>query len=86
MPPAAAAATQLLCYCLPVLGAWPVVFVDVDPVLLLLLSPGIAWDHVRQRLFVTGKNWPRLFEVKPEELDSRAPENQQRRRSCWIRS
>lgn len=24
---------------------------------------GIAWDAQRQRLFVTGKNWPKLFEV-----------------------
>jgi glutaminyl-peptide cyclotransferase len=25
---------------------------------------GIAWDAARQRLFVTGKLWPRLFEIK----------------------
>jgi glutaminyl-peptide cyclotransferase len=25
---------------------------------------GIAWDDENQRLFVTGKNWPKLFEVK----------------------
>jgi glutaminyl-peptide cyclotransferase len=24
---------------------------------------GIAWDAARSRLFVTGKNWPRLFEI-----------------------
>ena len=26
---------------------------------------GIAWDADGQRLFVTGKNWPRLFEIRP---------------------
>jgi glutaminyl-peptide cyclotransferase len=25
---------------------------------------GIAWDAARQRLFVTGKLWPRLFEIR----------------------
>jgi glutamine cyclotransferase len=24
---------------------------------------GIAWDSVRQRLFVTGKNWSKVFEI-----------------------
>jgi len=25
---------------------------------------GIAWDAQHDRLFVTGKNWPQLFEIK----------------------
>src|SRR5262249_25082923 len=25
---------------------------------------GIAYDAVRDRLFVTGKNWPKLFEIR----------------------
>jgi glutamine cyclotransferase len=25
---------------------------------------GIAWDSVHDRLFVTGKLWPKLFEIK----------------------
>jgi len=25
---------------------------------------GIAWDPVARRLFVTGKNWPKLFEIR----------------------
>ncbi|MGQ3113658.1 MAG: glutaminyl-peptide cyclotransferase [Brevundimonas sp.] len=25
---------------------------------------GIAWDAANRRLFVTGKNWPRLFEIR----------------------
>ena len=26
---------------------------------------GIAWDEAEGRLFVTGKNWPRLYEISP---------------------
>ncbi len=25
---------------------------------------GIAWDSARQKLYITGKNWPQLFEVR----------------------
>ena len=25
---------------------------------------GIAWDSENNRLYVTGKNWPKLFEIK----------------------
>jgi glutamine cyclotransferase len=25
---------------------------------------GIAWDSGRQRLFVTGKNWSKIYEIK----------------------
>ncbi|MNE65663.1 Glutamine cyclotransferase [compost metagenome] len=25
---------------------------------------GIAWDAANRRLFVTGKNWPSLFEIR----------------------
>ena len=25
---------------------------------------GIAWDDAKKRLFVTGKLWPRLFEIR----------------------
>ena len=25
---------------------------------------GIAWDAAGKRLFVTGKNWPQLFEIR----------------------
>jgi len=28
---------------------------------------GIAWDAAKRRLFVTGKNWPRLFEIRLEK-------------------
>ena len=32
---------------------------------------GIAWDAANRRLYLTGKNWPRLFEIAwpPEALD-----------------
>jgi glutamine cyclotransferase len=26
---------------------------------------GIAWDEKENRIFVTGKYWPKLFEIKP---------------------
>jgi len=29
------------------------------------VTNGVAWDPVRSRLFLTGKFWPRLFEVAP---------------------
>jgi glutamine cyclotransferase len=28
---------------------------------------GIAWDSQNKRIFVTGKNWPKLFEIKITE-------------------
>lgn len=31
---------------------------------------GIAWDPVGERLFVTGKYWPRLFEIELEEVSA----------------
>lgn len=34
----------------------------VDP--MTDVANGIAYDPARDRLFVTGKNWPRLFEIK----------------------
>jgi glutamine cyclotransferase len=40
-------------------GLMPPAFTSGDAVL-----NGIAWDAGRQRLFVTGKLWPRLFEVR----------------------
>lgn len=53
---------------------------------------GIAWDSDGRRLFVTGKLWPRLFEVKVVRGGragggSGGPQSkallQQARRSCW---
>jgi glutamine cyclotransferase len=32
---------------------------------------GIAYDAEHDRLFVTGKLWPKLFEIKPVKKDSR---------------
>ncbi|MDQ2762455.1 MAG: glutaminyl-peptide cyclotransferase, partial [Pseudomonadota bacterium] len=29
------------------------------------VANGIAWDAQRRRLFVTGKEWPLLFEIAP---------------------
>ena len=30
---------------------------------------GIAWDAQRKRLFVTGKLWPSLFEIRIRQLN-----------------
>ncbi len=30
---------------------------------------GIAWDEIEERLFVTGKLWPKLFKIQLVELD-----------------
>jgi glutamine cyclotransferase len=30
---------------------------------------GIAWDEASRRLFVTGKNWPKLFEIRLTEAE-----------------
>ncbi|MEY4166276.1 MAG: hypothetical protein RIR52_100, partial [Acidobacteriota bacterium] len=32
---------------------------------------GIAWDEAGQRLFVTGKLWPKLFEIRLLDRDAR---------------
>lgn len=29
---------------------------------------GIAWDEEGKRIFVTGKYWPKLFEIRPTSL------------------
>ncbi|KAF8068414.1 hypothetical protein HT031_002103 [Scenedesmus sp. PABB004] len=47
---------------------------------------GIAWDHQRQRLFVTGKYWPRVFEVVPQPLDASDPALAARKNECYLRS
>ena len=47
---------------------------------------GIAYDEASKRLFVTGKLWPRLFEVKLEQMPaarvSGSKKLRQRRQSC----
>ncbi|KAI5072002.1 hypothetical protein GOP47_0012108 [Adiantum capillus-veneris] len=30
---------------------------------------GIAWDNKQNRLFVTGKYWPKLYEIKPGRIE-----------------
>lgn len=44
---------------------------------------GIAWDDKNQRLFVTGKQWPRLFEISLIQQPQQSEESMMRiRRSC----
>jgi hypothetical protein len=47
-------------------------------------AAGIAWDHNRQRLFITGKQWPRIFEVVLQPADASSPINQQRQQACYV--
>lgn len=43
---------------------------------------GIAWDAPRRRLFVTGKYWSRLFELRLTRLDANAAANQRLAEAC----
>lgn len=45
---------------------------------------GIAWDPLRRRLFVTGKWWPRLFEVAVKAVNPHAKENKRLASRCII--
>lgn len=45
---------------------------------------GIAYDNTRKRLFVTGKYWPRIFEIVPKPLDATNAQNKQLVQSCYI--
>lgn len=54
-------------------------------VCLLVCIAGIAYDSTRKRLFITGKYWPRIFEVVPQAVD---PSNNKYSRlvsTCYIR-
>jgi hypothetical protein len=44
---------------------------------------GIAWDESRQRLFITGKYWPRVFEVVVEAANPNKQSNKQLVESCF---
>jgi glutamine cyclotransferase len=50
---------------------------------------GIAYDEASKRLFVTGKLWPRVFEVKLEHIPAArvlgSKKLRQRRQSCLAR-
>jgi glutamine cyclotransferase len=51
-------------------GLLPKVY-QLDPEAVL---NGIAYDAARDRLFVTGKLWPKLFEIKVERQASQKPQ------------
>eukprot|EP01023_Acetabularia_acetabulum_P042202 TRINITY_DN4156_c0_g2_i1.p1 TRINITY_DN4156_c0_g2~~TRINITY_DN4156_c0_g2_i1.p1 ORF type:complete len:340 (-),score=45.45 TRINITY_DN4156_c0_g2_i1:169-1074(-) len=46
---------------------------------------GIAYDKKQKRLFVTGKLWPRLFEIQVEPVHRKKHELQSIRRQCIVR-
>jgi glutamine cyclotransferase len=47
---------------------------------------GIAYDSTRKRLFVTGKYWPRIFEIVPQPLDPSNAQYQQLVRTCYVKA
>jgi hypothetical protein len=58
----------------------------------LLCTPGaaagaaaasIAYDAAGKRLFVTGKYWPRIFQITPKPLDASSTQNQQLLKTCY---
>lgn len=51
-----------------------------------VMGAGIAWDHQRQRLFITGKQWPRVFEVVPQPLDASNTAAQQAKQTCYVKT
>jgi glutamine cyclotransferase len=50
------------------------------------VAAGIAYDSTRKRLFVTGKYWPRIFEIVPQPLDPSNAQYQQLVRTCYSRA
>ena len=44
---------------------------------------GIAYDPVADRIFVTGKWWPLLFEIRPREAAPRSPEPAPESEGVW---
>lgn len=47
---------------------------------------GIAYDSTRKRVFVTGKYWPRIFEIVPQPLEASNAQYQQLVRSCYVKA
>ena len=47
-----------------------------------LTHAGIAWDAARKRLFITGKYWPRVFEVNVKLVNPNTPANKARLAAC----
>lgn len=45
---------------------------------------GIAYDVTKDRLFITGKLWPRIFEVRLNKPNQADPRLQQLRQACFI--
>lgn len=47
---------------------------------------GIAYDSTRKRMFITGKYWPRIFEIVPQPLDPNNAQYQKLKRTCYIKA
>ncbi len=50
------------------------------------VAAGIAWDNLGKRLFITGKCWPKLYEVKTEitKLQVSPTENLRVQQMCGV--
>lgn len=48
-------------------------------------AAGIAYDSTRKRLFVTGKYWPRIFEIVPQQLDASNSQYQRLVKTCYVK-
>jgi hypothetical protein len=46
---------------------------------------GIAWDNMTARLFVTGKLWPKVFEIRMIDQTSDPDTNMEKVRKSCIR-
>ena len=49
-------------------------------------AAGIAWDNAGRRLFITGKCWPKLYEIKPQviKLEMLPAEHLQVQQMCRV--
>jgi len=47
-------------------------------------TKGIAWDASRRRIFVGGKYWPRILEIKVEAINPNLTANKERADSCFV--
>ncbi len=45
---------------------------------------GIAYDASRRRIFVSGKYWPRVFEIVPAVANPNLPANKKLAQSCIV--
>lgn len=72
--------------CCSVKTNWWHVRISENDMWVLFPLAGIAWDSVGERLFITGKCWRELYEVKPEviKLQMSAAEHLEVQKMCRV--